>query len=49
VVEVLSDRNENTTKISATIEELCLCEELGSIMESADLDINMKVALVLAR
>ena len=49
MVSILSDRNEHSMSFSSQIEQLCLSEELGSIMESTDLDINMKVALVLAR
>ena len=34
---------------SASIQQVCLSEELGPIMESTEIDINMKIALVIAR
>jgi len=49
VIEVINSRNELSKQESGEIAELCLEEELSRILEAENVDVNLKIALILAR
>lgn len=49
IVEIESDKNGHMRQLSEEIQQICLAEEIGSILKSAFADHNLKVALILAR
>ena len=48
-VEIINKRNEMNKQQCMEVEELCLEEELVRILEADNMDINLIIALVLAR
>ena len=49
VIEVKRDQNKLTRDVAEEIQQVCLAEELSTILQSAAIDINLKIALILAR
>ena len=49
IIEVCNSRNELTKAEQQFIQEICMEEELSKILEADPCDVNLKIALVLAR
>jgi hypothetical protein len=49
VIEVKRDQNKMSNDQSEEVQQVCLAEELSSILKSTHIDINLKIALILAR
>lgn len=49
VIEVKGDKNKLNNDQMDEVQQICLAEELSTILQSPYIDINLKIALILAR
>jgi hypothetical protein len=49
VIEVKRDQNKLPHDSAEEVQQVCLAEELSTILQSTHIDINLKIALILAR